>query len=118
MARPARDPNAPKAEPKTVEEKIAALEARIAALRAGPKGAAIAVSVGDNVTFNFGRGEKRRAFDGVIVGARDDEKQGLLLAVTVGEGFEAETYRINVRDVSANNSVEAPSDEAADPLAS
>lgn len=57
------------------------------------------VSVGANVSFEYGRGEKRRVLQGTVVALGDDDKMGRLLAVQAGEGLDIQTYKIRAADV-------------------
>jgi len=57
------------------------------------------IAVGSTVSFEYGRGEKRRTLSGVVTATKDDEKAGRLLAVTVGEGFDAQLLQIRAADV-------------------
>lgn len=74
------------------------------------------VSVGNVVEFSFGRAEKRRTLTGTVVGVRDDEKLGKLAAIQSGDGFDAQTYKVRVADISRNLSVEEDVSVEADPL--
>ena len=60
------------------------------------------IDKGSVVTFEYGRGEKRRTLTGTVTATKDDDKQGRLLAVTVGEGFDAELLQIRAADVQFN----------------
>lgn len=57
------------------------------------------LSAGEEVRFEYGRGEKRRVLEGVVIATGDDEKMGRMLAVQVGEGLNVETYKIRAVDV-------------------
>jgi hypothetical protein len=57
------------------------------------------VGIGDEVRFEYGRGEKRRVLTGTVVAVGNDEKQGRLLAVTYGEGIDVETVKIRAVDI-------------------
>lgn len=115
------------AAPRTLAEKIALTEALLAKYRAEELAEAIKADIreGDVVTFNFGRGDKKRSYTGAIVGIKNDEAQGLLLRVSVGEGFDVEVYKVHVRDLTSNVTqdernatvVEEAPVEATDPLA-
>ena len=54
---------------------------------------------GTEVSFEYGRGEKRRALAGKVVAIADDPKMGRVLAVVTGEGVDIETYKIRSSDV-------------------
>lgn len=108
---------------KTNQEKLAAAVALVAKLTAAINSEAILnnVAKGNEVVFTFGRGDKKRELTGTVVGIRDDEKLGRLVAISVtgDDEFDTQTYKVNVRDITENKSVEA-SEEAAveggDPL--
>ena len=108
--------------PRTLADKLVAAEALVAKLRAEINNEAIRNDIreGDAITFTFGRAEKKRELAGTIVGIKDDETQGKLLRVMVGEGFDAEAYKVNVRDVTSNTTqaarLAADTAEAGDPL--
>lgn len=57
------------------------------------------IAAGASVTFDYGRGEKRRTLTGVVVAVGDDDKGTRMLAVAVGEGINVETYKIRAVDV-------------------
>lgn len=59
------------------------------------------VQQGDTVTFAVGRKEDRKEVTGQVLGVKDDEAKGKLLRVYAGEGFEAQTYVIQSKDVLA-----------------
>lgn len=76
------------------------------------------VQQGDTVTFAVGRKEDRKEVTGQVLGVKDDEAKGKLLRVYAGEGFDAQTYIIQSKDVLAvgGNRFEGiePVDETAD----
>ncbi|GEM_PF-6560788 len=113
--------------PRTLDEKIAATEALLAKYKQQKLTEAILnnIQIGDDVDFNFGRGESRRTLTGkVTVGITDDEAVGKVVAVFAGEGFDAKTYKVRVADITANRTAaergpeEATEEtaEAVDPL--
>jgi S-adenosylmethionine synthetase len=57
------------------------------------------LAVGTEVSFEYGRGDKRRVLTGTIVAVGDDEKLGRQFAVTAGEGLDIATYKIRATDV-------------------
>lgn len=59
------------------------------------------VQQGDTVTFAAGRKEDRKEVTGQVLGVKDDEAKGKLLRVYAGEGFDAQTYIIQSKDVLA-----------------
>lgn len=59
------------------------------------------VQQGDTVTFAVGRKEDRKEVTGQVLGVKDDEAKGKLLRVYAGEGFDAQTYIIQSKDVLA-----------------
>lgn len=59
------------------------------------------VQQGDTVTFAVGRKEDRKEVTGQVLGVKDDEAKGKLLRVYAGEGFDAQTYVIQSKDVLA-----------------
>ena len=114
-------------EPKTLEQKLAAAEALVAKYKAAiaNEQALRDVQVGDNVTFKYGRaglGEGVRTLTGTVKAMQEIEEgtaKGLNLRVEVGEGFDAELFKVHARDIVSNASADerkaaAPAD--ADPL--
>lgn len=97
------------AAPKTLDEQIAIVQARLNKLLAKKNSVAILESVkaGDEATFNYGRGEKVRKLTGTIsaVGDRTDERGRVsrLAVVSVGEGLDTEQFRIRVQDILTLN---------------
>jgi hypothetical protein len=57
------------------------------------------LAVGTEVTFEYGRGEKRRELSGSVVAAGDDPKTGRMLVISVGSGLDVQTYKIRATDV-------------------
>lgn len=79
----------------------------------------------DVIRFQFGRGDKKRELTGTVTGTKTDDTQGLMIRAVVGEGFDAETYKVFARDVIQNitgderrtkEEEEAPASTDADPL--
>ena len=102
---------------KSLEEQLAAAQERVAKLQTRINSEAIVnnVAVGNDVEFTFGRGEKKRTLRGVVTATREDEKLGKLAAVTVGEGFDVETYKVRFADITTNHSAEAETQPEGDP---
>ena len=98
----------------TNAEKIAYYREQIAKLEAVEASAGIRNNIekGDNVTFNWGRGEKRRVLTGAVVGIKDDTN-GRWVAILSGEGFDANTYKVRVADITANPDADARNGEVA-----
>lgn len=67
------------------------------------------LAVGSTVSFEYGRGDKRRVLTGTIIAAGDDEKQGKLFAVQTGEGLDIANYKIKASDVLFDSEEEAAS---------
>lgn len=84
-----------------LREDLAALQAKIAKLEAqeANEGAVAALTKGDTVSFEYGRGEKKRIMTGVIVGEGNDPKLGRQFAVQVGEGLDVQAVKIRAADV-------------------
>ena len=59
----------------------------------------VGLKVGDEILFEYGRGEKRRELTGKVIAVGDDEKQGRMLAVQTGEGLDIQTLKIRAADV-------------------
>ena len=65
------------------------------------------LATGTAITFEYGRGEKRRVLHGTVVAIGDDPKLGRLLAVQSGEGLDVQTYKIRAADVLFDDAQEA-----------
>lgn len=65
------------------------------------------LAAGTAIKFEYGRGEKRRVLDGIVVAVGDDPKMGRLLAVQSGEGLDVQTYKIRAADVLFDDAQEA-----------
>lgn len=107
-----------------IKAQIVALQAKLVEVEAAESLTKICVAVGDPLTFNFGRGEKRRlALQGVVKGIAESEK-GTKYRVEVGEGFDVESFVIGLSDivvgdlfkVDAAIEKEAEQGASADPL--
>jgi hypothetical protein len=100
-------------------EDIVALERKLAILinERDNRAALEGITVGTSVTFEYGRGDKRRTMTGTVVATGDDAKQGRLLAVQVGEGLDIETLKIRAGDVQFDNAAKTDVvPEGANPL--
>jgi hypothetical protein len=87
--------------PKLLEERLADARALVDRLEAEIENEVIKNDVreGDRIKFVFGRATTRRELVGLVRGIAIDRVQGMLLRVESGEGFHAESYKINIRDV-------------------
>lgn len=77
----------------------------------------VAVAVGTAINFNFGRAESRVVKAGVVEARKDGEDgQPELYKVRVGEGFDAELYKVYPGQIIG---ADTPADDTldADPLA-
>lgn len=110
------------AAPKTTQELLTLAEARVAKLRQRltTENVLNGIEAGQTVGFRFGRnipertnkaGEvvparAARQLTGVVVGVKDilgdaGEVTGKLIKVQSGEGFDADTYTVNARDITS-----------------
>ena len=101
------------AAPKTLNEKIEAAQERLNKLLRQRQVQEIlnSVGVGDTASFRFGRGEKARDLSGVIAAVGDVDVAGRstrMARITVGEGLDAETYKVRVADILSINGEAAP----------
>ncbi len=110
------------AAPKTIAEKLAEAQARVAKLQSqlNTENILNSIAQGDTVTFNYGRKEVKE-LTGVVFaqGPRVDERgrTSRIALVDVGEGIEATRYTIRVQDILSINGEGAPvsdADEAED----
>lgn len=101
----------------TTEQKLANAKALVAKYEDQLRKEALAnnVEIGDDVTFNFGRKETKREISGKVTGVRDDAN-GRWVAVAVGEGFDATTYRIRSADILNNPKADERRNAGVDPL--
>jgi len=88
---------------KTLEERILDAKRLVAKLEAEKAARDLInnVSVDDVVKFKYGRAEKARVLQGTVVATKQTD-QGLQLKVVVGEGFDAEDYKVFARDITEN----------------
>ena len=114
--------NAAVAAPKTTAELLVLARARVAKLeqRETTETVLNGISAGDAVTFRFGRnipertnkaGETvparaARILSGIVLGVQDvmgDDGQlaNKIVKVQAGEGFDADTYKVNARDITS-----------------
>lgn len=101
----------------TTEQKLANAKALVAKYEAQLKreGLSNNVVLGDEVTFTFGRGETKRDIAGTVTGVRDDTN-GRWVAVAVGVGFDATTYRVRSTDITSNPQADKRKYAGVDPL--
>lgn len=87
-----------------LREDIAAIEAKIAKLEASKQNEAAieALAVGQTVSAEYGRAEKRRIITGLVVAVASDDKQGKMLALQVGEGLDVQIIKVRAADVQFN----------------
>lgn len=83
------------------KEQIAKIEAKMAAEAIRDN-----IEPGDVVTFQHGRAETAKQYDGTVMGVKDGEN-GRWVKVQVGEGFDAEVFTIRTAAVSANPAADA-----------
>jgi hypothetical protein len=114
--------NAAVAAPKSTAELLVLARARVAKLEQRETTEAVlnGISAGDAVTFRFGRnipertnkaGETvparaARILSGIVLGVQDvmgDDGQlaNKIVKVQAGEGFDADTYKVNARDITS-----------------
>lgn len=101
----------------TTAQKLAAAEALVAKYKQLLIAEELSkdIVVGDKIDFNYGRADTRRVLSGSVTGTREDVN-GLWVAVLVGEGFDATTYRIRSTDIVANADAAARKNAGVDPL--
>jgi hypothetical protein len=105
---------------KTVDEKIADLQARIAKLVASKTAAAALdnTQVGDDVDFAYGRAAKVRSLAGRVVALGEQPAiRGVskVAVISVGEGLSLKNYKVRVADITANRSADARAEAEAGP---
>ena len=67
-------------------------------------------AVGEGVSFRFGRAEKARTLDGVIVAVKTEDGKASQYRVAVGEGFDQELFSIfpgQIQDASQDTQKDA-----------
>lgn len=120
------------AAPKTTAELLVLARARVAKLEQRETTEAVlnGISAGDAVTFRFGRnipertnkaGETvparaARILSGIVLGVQDvmgDDGQlaNKIVKVQAGEGFDADTYKVNARDITSVGDAATEQDE-------
>lgn len=62
---------------------------------------------GTEVSFEYGRGEKRRTLTGTIIASDTDPKMGRVFAVQTGTGVDIQTLKIRAADVLFDAGAEA-----------
>ena len=70
-------------------------------------------AVGDGVSFRFGRAEKARTLDGVIVAVKTEDDKAVQYRVAVGEGFDQELFTIFPGQITASAKEDESANEAA-----
>lgn len=66
------------------------------------------IEAGDVINFSHGRADTKKDLVGTVVGVKSDTN-GTWVAVTVGEGFELETYKIRAASITGNPAADARS---------
>lgn len=96
-----------------VREDIAKLEAKLAALLTlkSNEAAIEGLTVGQVVSAEYGRAEKKRVITGSITAIGTDPKLGRMLALSVGEGLDVQIIKVRAADVVFN--VAAANEEVA-----
>lgn len=108
------------AAPKTLQEQIDAAQARLNKLLRKQQVENIlnSVGAGDVASFRFGRGDKARDLTGVVAAVGDETnalgRKTRMARITVGEGLEAESFKVRVADILQINGEAAPVAEADD----
>lgn len=98
---------------KSIREQIAALEAKLAALKVQAENEIDPSSIvaGATVSFEYGKGDTKRTLSGVITGIKPADpavpKSATLIRVAVGEGFDAQIVTIYPTAVRSVAKVEA-----------
>lgn len=104
--------------PKTLQEKLAAAEALVEKYKREMAQEAIIndIGAGDDVTFEFGRGDSKRHMTGTVAGLADTD-QGKIVAVQVTDDSGLpDIKRVNIKSITANRSADARRGTDADPL--
>lgn len=70
-------------------------------------------AVGEGVSFRFGRAEKARTLDGVIVAVKTEDDKASQYRVAVGEGFDQELFTVFPGQIIASAKEDEASTEAA-----
>lgn len=123
------------AAPKSTQELLELAEARVAKLkqRLTTENVLNGISAGDQVSFRFGRniperinkaGETvparaARILSGVVLGVQDVTGEdgsitNKIVKVQAGEGFEADTYKVNARDITSVGDSDTTQEDEAD----
>lgn len=71
------------------------------------------IEAGDEVTFNYGRGDSKKELSGTVLGIKDDAN-GRWVAISAGEGFDMQRYTVRTADITSNPTADkrAPGGEA------
>ena len=70
-------------------------------------------AVGEGVSFRFGRAEKARTLEGVIVAVKTEDDKAAQYRVAVGEGFEQELFTVFPGQIIASAKEDESANEAA-----
>ena len=70
-------------------------------------------AVGEGVSFRFGRAEKARTLDGVIVAVKTEDDKAAQYRVAVGEGFDQELFTVFPGQIIASTKEDEAANEAA-----
>lgn len=70
-------------------------------------------AVGEGVSFRFGRAEKARTLEGVIVAVKTEDDKAAQYRVAVGEGFEQELFTVFPGQIIAPAKEDESANEAA-----
>lgn len=86
-----------------VEDVINA-QAKLASLRKQKENESLIeqLAVGQRISAEYGRAEKRRLVTGTITAIGDDPKLGRLVAITIGEGLDVQLVKVRAADVIFN----------------
>ena len=70
-------------------------------------------AVGEGVSFRFGRAEKARTLEGVIVAVKTEDDKAAQYRVAVGEGFDQELFTVFPGQIIASAKEDEAANEAA-----
>ena len=70
-------------------------------------------AVGEGVSFRFGRAEKARTLEGVIVAVKTEDDKAAQYRVAVGEGFDQELFTVFPGQIIASAKEDESANEAA-----
>ena len=74
-------------------------------------------TLGEGVSFRFGRAEKARTLEGVVVAVKTEDDKASQYRVAVGEGFDQELFTIFPGQIIASAKEDEASNEAANEAA-